>query len=226
MEPRMVDYYNEMPWGINVIDEMNKELIDLQKENKELKEKLENYEKPKVLYSNIDEYSNIRNLAYNKIKEGLDKWIVEDEFEYNHMESMGLCFRQYMSLPHYIEGALNMLLKKPPVGASLTAPLIGGWESLSFKIIYGIRAFINSLIEVNLSSIPGSSLWDLVYQNTSSRELSDMLYKNIIWQLDDDSHYPCILDGIAIFRCSKCNKLTDYIDENNLCSVCDSRRAW
>ena len=29
----MIDYYNEMPSGINVIDKMNAELDDLQKNN-------------------------------------------------------------------------------------------------------------------------------------------------------------------------------------------------
>ena len=33
MEPQMVDYYNDMPSGINVIDKMNAELDDLQKIN-------------------------------------------------------------------------------------------------------------------------------------------------------------------------------------------------
>ena len=41
MEPQMVDYYNEMPSGINVIDKMNEELDDLQKKYDELKQRYE-----------------------------------------------------------------------------------------------------------------------------------------------------------------------------------------
>lgn len=37
----MVDYYNEMPSGINVIDKMNEELDDLQKKYNELEKKVE-----------------------------------------------------------------------------------------------------------------------------------------------------------------------------------------
>ena len=37
MEPQIIDYYNEMPSGINVIEKMNEEFSDLQKENDELK---------------------------------------------------------------------------------------------------------------------------------------------------------------------------------------------
>ena len=31
MEPQVIDYYNEMPMGINVIEKMNEELAELQK---------------------------------------------------------------------------------------------------------------------------------------------------------------------------------------------------
>ena len=45
MEPQMVDYYNEMPSGINVIDKMNEELDDLQKKYNELEKKHTEYVK-------------------------------------------------------------------------------------------------------------------------------------------------------------------------------------
>ena len=34
MEPQLIDYYNEMPSGINVINKMNEELDELQKDLK------------------------------------------------------------------------------------------------------------------------------------------------------------------------------------------------
>jgi len=43
-EPNLIDYYNELPYGINVIDKMNQELEDLQKENTELKERIVMYQ--------------------------------------------------------------------------------------------------------------------------------------------------------------------------------------
>ena len=41
MESQIIDYYNELPYGINVIDQMNEELSDLQQENNSLKGLLE-----------------------------------------------------------------------------------------------------------------------------------------------------------------------------------------
>ena len=40
MEPQLIDYYNEMPSGINVINKMNEELAVLQKKYDELEQKL------------------------------------------------------------------------------------------------------------------------------------------------------------------------------------------
>ena len=41
MEPQIIDYYNEMPSGINVIDKMNEELDELQKKYDALKQRYE-----------------------------------------------------------------------------------------------------------------------------------------------------------------------------------------
>ena len=43
----MIDYYNEMPSGINVIDKMNDELSELQKNYTDLTIKYNNLEKKK-----------------------------------------------------------------------------------------------------------------------------------------------------------------------------------
>ena len=40
MEPQIIDYYNEMPSGVNVIEKMNEELAQVQKENNILKDDL------------------------------------------------------------------------------------------------------------------------------------------------------------------------------------------
>ena len=40
MEPQMIDYYNEMPYGVNVIDKMNEELAEAQARIKQLEKQL------------------------------------------------------------------------------------------------------------------------------------------------------------------------------------------
>ena len=62
MEPQMIDYYNEMPSGINVIDKMNDELSELQKNYTDLTIKYNNLEKknpqmPKIRVNTLNELS-------------------------------------------------------------------------------------------------------------------------------------------------------------------------
>ena len=56
MEPMIVDAYNEYPHGIDVIDELNKELEKIQLENDELKEIIIGFKKV------IEEYKKKRDL--------------------------------------------------------------------------------------------------------------------------------------------------------------------
>ena len=69
MEPNLIDYYNEIPHGINVIDKMNEELSDLQKKYEKLKEKYtlyvrthqeETFNSPKI---RVDTLKNLKIYA-------------------------------------------------------------------------------------------------------------------------------------------------------------------
>ena len=48
MEPQIIDYYNEIPNGINVIDKMNEELSELQKKYSDLEKIHKEYKKKKA----------------------------------------------------------------------------------------------------------------------------------------------------------------------------------
>ena len=61
MEPQMIDYYNEMPHMVNVIDKMNEEYEEVIQENKILKQKL-------LEYDNID---TATNYLHELINEGI-----------------------------------------------------------------------------------------------------------------------------------------------------------
>ena len=45
MEPNIIDYYNEIPQMIHIIDAMNQELTDVQKKYEELQKKYTELEK-------------------------------------------------------------------------------------------------------------------------------------------------------------------------------------
>ena len=76
MEPQIVDYYNEYPHSINVIDKMNEELSDLQKENNKLKDDLcmnPEYGRPTVEYKNEEELEKVKSKLYEELKDEIYK---------------------------------------------------------------------------------------------------------------------------------------------------------
>lgn len=77
MEPQIIDYYNEIPNGINVIDKMNEELSELQKKYSDLEKIHKEYKKthieeifliPKIRVNSINELKE----RIKKIKESID----------------------------------------------------------------------------------------------------------------------------------------------------------
>tara|TARA_B100001094_G_scaffold95220_2_gene91197 strand:+ start:10376 stop:10687 length:312 start_codon:yes stop_codon:yes gene_type:complete len=71
MEPYMIDYYNSMPQGVNVIDSLNKEY-------EELEEKYGKVEKELQFYKSLFEYPLNNSAIFNlrRVKQGgEDKWI-------------------------------------------------------------------------------------------------------------------------------------------------------
>ena len=74
MEPQIIDYYNEYPYGINIIDKMNQELEEAQNKIKELEEYqnkckeyeiiLKKFKMPRIQVNSVEEYKEYdRKLA-------------------------------------------------------------------------------------------------------------------------------------------------------------------
>ena len=70
MEPQLIDYYNEIPHGINVIDKMNEELSEAQKEIEELKKNqkteeqnkfMKRFQMPRIKVNSVEEYEEKQN---------------------------------------------------------------------------------------------------------------------------------------------------------------------
>jgi len=83
MEPQMIDHYNELPHSVNVIERMNEELYEVQKENKKLKMELEGFHKlmnrfnmPRIKVDTVEEYQ----LFESKL-EGFENWFRSEQPE-------------------------------------------------------------------------------------------------------------------------------------------------
>lgn len=181
----------------------DKDISDKMKEITSLKKNLLSYEKPKVEYVNLEEYKTKKRDAYQIIKKGLDKLIIDD-FKYHHMSCEGLIFFLSDDLPSIIKESLDLITKKKNKE----------WvEKISYDIVYGIEGFLNGFKK--------TGVWNLL--DLDPETMSNLLYNNIIWQLDD-THYPCILEEIAIFTCKICGKKNDYVNDDNICINCEEQQ--
>ena len=184
----------------------DKDISDKMEEITSLKRKISFYETPKIEYFNLEEWERKQKEAYQIIKNGLNEYIIEDNFEYHHMSYWGLTPRQKINIRYCIEQALKIITKEN------NKEWIG---KISYDIIYGIEGFLNGFIK--------TGNWELIYSQLDPETMSNLIYNNIIWQLDDGEHLPCILDDIAIFTCEMCGKKTHYINDDNICFVCEEK---
>ena len=159
----------------------------------DLKKKQLSNTSPKVLYNNYDEWINAKNTIYKNIKNSIIEYV-------NHNSDVNYNYITYESLPlvGVIENAINYLTKNKNKN----------WVyKISFNISYGLEGLITGL---KVSKI----IYDI-----NKHKLIELIYENIIWQLEDD-HYPCILEDVLLLKCIKCNKISDCVGESNICDNC------
>ena len=171
----------------------DKDISDKMKEITSLKRQLLYYETPKIEYSNLEEWETKKKESYQIIKNGLDKLIIKSNFENRHMLCNRLITILQQEFPYYIKQALNIITKKNNKE----------WiENISYNIIYGIEGFLHGFLT--------TGIWNLLYSHLDSKTMSNLIYNNIIWQLDKE-------EDIAIFTCEICGKKDTYINDNNIC---------
>jgi hypothetical protein len=64
----------------------DREVIEKNKENFELKKKLKKYETPKVLYENEDEWEELKNKEFSKLKIEIKDWCSKIDYQYFEYE--------------------------------------------------------------------------------------------------------------------------------------------
>ena len=73
MEPQIIDYYNEFPHSVNVIEKMNEELSEIQEQYNKLRDKLQEYKDPIVIYEDEKEFISVKENACSDFHDELHK---------------------------------------------------------------------------------------------------------------------------------------------------------
>ena len=81
MEPQIVDYYNEMPMGVNVIAKLNEELEQVQKELEQVQKEFNKKGEEVVILTNI-----VENFILRDIKNA-PEWSIKDYHEIKELDT-------------------------------------------------------------------------------------------------------------------------------------------
>ena len=158
---------------------------------------------PNVLYNNPDEWNIKKEYLFNKVKNAVYQCIVEDTFEYNYMLHFGLTSRQEINIANILEIELTNISQDIEWSKTIA------WDI----IVYGIKGFIQGFIKTNT--------WNKMYNLFTPEDISNIIFENIKYQLDDENHSPCILEDIPQYKCNKCSKIDNYINDSGLCIDCE-----
>lgn len=197
MEPQVIDYYNEIPHNVNVIDKMNEEFNELQEKYDELKKEYDElkkeYENPKIFFNSIEVFNQKHEEMYNSIKQTCNYYF--DDLEYNLMKLYGITPRRSAHLTFTIKRELNKITND---------------EHFSHINAYKIMKPITSIFRGR-----ESPHWTKIYDSLTKDELKDIFFDNIKNYIEEHTRYK-----YAVFKCHQCGKIDDYVNDENKCVDC------
>jgi hypothetical protein len=171
------------------------DILEKQKRINELEKKLE---KPKVQFETYEDWENFKEKMFEGIRSVLKKCIEDNEFEYQHMSHFGITPRQEIIIYDCVYSELHKCTKN------------SFWsEKLTNDVMHSLNAMIITLQNVNL--------WNGIHETQRSEGITELVYKYIIWFLEDNIN----LQEIPEFECKRCHKIDNFITEEKLCISCD-----
>jgi len=166
-------------YDIDII-EKQKRILDLEKQ----------LQTPKLSFKHWNEWTEKCDLLNINIKKILHECIVDDERQYYFMFSFGITPVQESKIDWCVYKELYKLTDDTRWSRTITD-----------QILLGVSAMFCSFIS--------SESWIIIYESLDSIQLCNMIYKNIVYQLD------IILEDIPQFKCIKCKNADEVCSECN-----------
>ena len=184
MEPNIIDYYNEMPHIINVIDKMNKELEEQQKKYEKLEQ---SYNQLKDLYNlnisihflSIEDRNEKHKQMMDKIKETCNDFIngCPNDFLYDWGFDCIHHFKSYGNIMDCIESELKKISKNDKWSYQCSSEVISGLSFFRGREMPHWNKLYNELTKDELKDILFKHIEDKMY---------DLVYSNYTYPGDDD----------------------------------------
>ena len=163
------------------MNEIKEDTLDYNEEN--------SITKPNIQFNSLLEWENIKEQAYQNIKNCFSKMIVDNKKEYNN----GLTAKQRYYIGISVENALNLITK-------MTC-MQWVYKTIQLDIMYNIYIFTTSIVD--------AGAWNIVYNKLTPQVMGDIIYNIIVSKLDD------IIENISQIKCSRCNKYYERVKIND-----------
>ena len=213
MESQIVDFYNELPHGINVIEKMNEEFSQLQKENEIIKEKLnslpkldymKNFQMPVIIYDNYKEY-----LTYIRCIDMVSEFSILDGSNAVGLDMENADIKQIIQVLDVLTMGKNPIWCEYRVKISLDL-----YNSFMFQEEFGECIFKNLVFGIDSDETGEYCDLPLTYRELSALHSPEDEYHNIY--------------HTAHFKCPNCERILNYQDmkdnefdeEDNTCTYC------
>jgi hypothetical protein len=226
MDPQIIDHYNEMPSEVNVINKMNEELSEIQKENDNMKNELDNMKQELDKYLKVMNKFKMPRIKVNSVEEYKEFETKLEEFgEFIDSEMDDQTTRSFMHshLRNYghIEDT-NAILYNPNLVIlidkldGLTNRLNREW--CECRILTSVEMFIKT--EGNIHHGEEVKLSDIIVginDNDDNEqlpstycELSRLNRPTWTGPIDITEQQGHNILNIPYYNCEKCGKLDDY----------------
>ena len=178
------------------------DLLDKKNEIVKIKKELNDNILPKILYENYEEWETLKTEAIQICQEGVRSFISDGEYRF--MRDFGINPGQYEGLYLILWKAFNKISKGQA----------NEWVSNYAQII-------NLTIKNTIRTLVDMGLWENIFDSLGRDGLNTFILKILMEFFDESSSDT--YDSIGVirhFKCSVCNKITDY------CSYDDNKKCW
>ena len=197
MEPQIADYYNEIPHGVKVIDRLNEEFNELQKENDILRDDLymnSKYGRPVVKYENATHLETVKMKIYKELKNEI--YLLNGNISEKTIKNV-----LYKLIPNYNEVKIKFNVGLTNEHERTTGTNWVHWKSID--ILKYVNYSTKSLKDLNIEQ------WK-IYEN-----IYNIITSEINNLLDIDGN-------IVKYKCKGCNKLVNMIMHPTSANICVS----
>lgn len=219
MEPSIIDYYNELPNGINVIDKMNLELQELQNKYDEITNK---FRIPYKICESVQEYDDYDTKIYIEFKDNLKKILLDKDIGVKAISNSNDSYNEISILRlkrgYKIRFLLDKIIDELDI---LTENKNKKWcktrIDTAFDSLDEYEQYDNyeDMIEDIINCI-----YDNEYgTNYYLPEVYNKLCTDVSFSKNDEYWGDGLHSILNFMKCSKCNKLIKY-DKKMLCVKC------